>query len=155
VTALAALRQQLAEIIAPPVPGGETIATGIAPLDAVLEGGGIPCGRLTDLAGAPGSGTTALTRSIVAGALADKRWVAYIDATRTLAPGDWTALATAAVNRPPAGHDQGVVADVLLRSGAFGLVVLDGTPPLKRSVFVRLSRLARESQAALLVVRRQ
>jgi hypothetical protein len=155
-SALAALRQQLAEIIAPPVPGGETIATGIASLDAVLEGGGIPCGRLTDLAGAPGSGATTLTRGIVAGALADKRWVAYVDATRTLAPGDWTALSATGrlwIVRPPE-HDQGAwSADVLLRSGAFGLVVLDGTPPLKRSVFVRLNRLARESQAALLVVR--
>jgi hypothetical protein len=153
---LAALRQQLAGIIAPPIPGGETIATGIAALDALLEGGGVPCGRLTDLAGAPGSGTTTLTRSLVAGALADKRWVAYIDATRTLAPADWTALSATGrlwIVRPPA-HDRSVwCADVLLRSGAFGLVVLDGAPHIRRSVFVRLNGLARESQAAFLVVR--
>jgi hypothetical protein len=153
---LSALRQQLAAIVAPPVAPGETIATGIAALDAVLEGGGIPCGRLTDLAGAPGSGVTTLTRSVVAGAIADKRWVAYVDASRTLAPADWAPLSATGrlwIVRPPQ-HDQGAwCADVLLRSGAFGLVVLDGTPVLKRSVFVRLNRLARESQAALLVVR--
>lgn len=153
---LSALRQQLAAIVAPPVAPGETIATGIAALDAVLDGGGIPCGRLTDLTGAPGSGVTTLTRSVVSGALADKRLVAYIDASRTLAPADWASLAATGrlwIVRPPQ-HDQGAwCTDVLLRSGAFGLVVLDGTPSLKRSVFVRLNRLARESQAALVVVR--
>jgi hypothetical protein len=43
-------------------------------------------------------------------------------------------------------------ADILLRSGAFALVVLDGGPPLKRSVGVRLTRLAREAGAAFVVV---
>lgn len=154
--ALTALRQQLAEIIAPSISGGETIATGIAALDAILEGGGIPCGRLTDLAGAPGSGATTLTHGIVTGAIADKRWVAYIDASRTLAPADWTALSATGrlwIVRPPE-HDKGAwCADVLLRSGAFGLVVLDGAPHIRRGVFVRLNGLARESQAAFLVVR--
>ena len=153
---LAALRRQLAEIIAPPVAAGETIATGIAALDAVLEGGGIPCGRLTDLSGAPGSGTTTLTRSIVSGALADKRWVAYIDASRTLAPADWTDLSASGqlwIVRPPERDRGPWCADVLLRSGAFGLVVLDGGPHIRRGVFVRLNGLARESQAAFLVVR--
>ncbi len=155
-SSLAALRRQLAEIIAPPVGSGETITTGIATLDAVLEGGGIPCGRLTDLAGAPGSGTTTLTRSIVSGALADKRWVAYIDATRTLAPADWTDLSASGrlwIVRPPERDRGPWCADVLLRSGAFGLVVLDGGPHIRRGVFVRLNGLARESQAAFLVVR--
>jgi hypothetical protein len=43
-------------------------------------------------------------------------------------------------------------ADVLLRSGAFALVVLDGAPMLARGVAVRLTRLAREADAAFLVL---
>jgi RecA/RadA recombinase len=101
-------------------------------------------------------------------------WVAYVDATRTLAPRDWAeaeARAVAAAARSPLDRGGGggeggrlwVVrphdparaawcADVLLRSGAFGLVVLDGAPPLSRAIAVRLTRLARESDAALVAV---
>ena len=43
-------------------------------------------------------------------------------------------------------------ADLLLRSGAFALVVLDGAPVLPRTVAVRLTQLARESDAALLLL---
>jgi hypothetical protein len=43
-------------------------------------------------------------------------------------------------------------ADVLLRSGAFALVVLDGAPALTRSNAVRLTRLARDADCALLVL---
>lgn len=153
---LAALKRQIAEIVAPTVIQGETIATGIAALDSILEGGGVPCGRLTDLSGAPGSGTTTLTRSIVQSALIDKRWVAYIDAGRTLAPADWVELSATGrlwIVRPPDSDRGPWCADVLLRSGAFGLVVLDGGPHVRRSVFIRLNGLARESQAAFLVVR--
>ncbi len=89
---LAALRQQLAVFLAPPRAGGAAIPTGIAALDRALSDGGVPYGRLTEIIGARGSGKTTLVRQIVAGAIAARRWVAYVDATRTLAPRDWTAL---------------------------------------------------------------
>ena len=43
-------------------------------------------------------------------------------------------------------------ADLLLRTGAFALVVLDGAPVLGRSIAVRLSQLARDADAALLLL---
>lgn len=43
-------------------------------------------------------------------------------------------------------------ADLLLRTGAFALVVLDGAPVLPRVVGVRLAQLARDSDAALLLL---
>ncbi len=43
-------------------------------------------------------------------------------------------------------------ADLLLRTGAFALVVLDGAPVLLRSIAVRLSQLARDADAALLLL---
>jgi len=167
---LATLRQQIAEVLAADAPATPALPTGLAALDAAL-GGGLPRGRLSELLGAPGSGVTALARHVVTRALAEGTWVAVIDATRTLAPRDWrlaevhaARLADAArgagatgagglwVVRPPAPARGAWCADVLLRSGAFGLVVLDGAPPLTRPIALRLVQLARESDAALLVV---
>jgi protein ImuA len=168
---LALLRQQLAEVVEATRPGTPGLATGIAALDAALPNGGLPRGRLTEMVGAPGSGKTTLVHRIVARAVADGWWVAYVDATRTLAPRDWADIgrerreacgASGGVRR---AADEGLwivrpdepargawCADVLLRSGAFALVVLDGAPVLARSVAVRLTRLAREADAAFLVL---
>ena len=167
-TALSLLKQQLADVLDVERPTSPGLPTGIARLDEGLAGGGIPRGRLTEVSGGVGSGKTTLVRRLVERAAAAGVRVAYIDATRTLAPRDWAeaesrALASAAsgagvdgarlwVVRP---HDPGRAAwcaDVLLRSGAFGLVVLDGAPPLSRAIAVRLTRLARESDAALVAV---
>jgi hypothetical protein len=133
----------------------DAVATGIAAIDAVLPGGGVPCGRLTEIAGGDGSGATSLARSLVASAISDKRWVAYIDAGRTLAPADWAPLAGSGrlwIVRPPTGEHGAWCADLLLRSNAFGLVVLDDATRLSRSIAVRLIRLAQESNAAFVIV---
>jgi hypothetical protein len=81
--------------------------------------------------------------------------VAIVDAQRTLAPQDWASLGTHEdvwFVRPRDPARAAWSADVLLRSGAFALVVLDGAPPLTRAVAVRLTRLARDAAAALVVV---
>ena len=157
-TALATLRAQLATVVASTPAVERTLGTGIPALDAALPGGGIPCGRLTEIAGSSGSGATSLAHTIVARAIADKQPVAYIDATRTLAPADWAPLATTGllwVVRPPTDGQGAWCADILLRSGAFRLVVLDDTTSMPRSIVIRLSRLAQDTQAALLVVHHQ
>jgi hypothetical protein len=131
------------------------VPTGIATLDEALSDGGVPCGRLTEIFGARGSGRTTLARQIVASALDTGRWVAYVDGSRTLAPRDWAVLGGTRrlwIIRPPNAERSAWCADVLLRSGAFGLVVLDGGPPLTRQVAVRLTHLARDHDAALLLV---
>ncbi|HEY7728076.1 MAG TPA: ATPase domain-containing protein [Candidatus Eisenbacteria bacterium] len=152
---LAALRQQLSQLVPPARIEGGVIPTGIAALDRELSGGGLPSGRLTEISGARGSGKTSLVRQLVAGALAARRWVAYVDGTRTLAPGDWAPFGDRGrlwVVRPREADRGAWCADVLLRSGAFGMVVLDEGRPLSREVAVRLTRLARERDAALVVV---
>ena len=152
---LAALRQQLAQVIEGTKPGTPGLATGIAALDGVLPGGGLPRGRLTELLGAPGCGKTSLVRRMVERAVCDGAWVAYVDATRTLAPREWASLGAHEglwMVRPRNAERGAWCADVLLRSGAFALVVLDGAPRLSREVAVRLTLLARESDAALLVL---
>ena len=152
---VAALRQRLSAIVVPPRVGTGGVLTGIAALDRALSDGGIPCGRLTEIVGARGSGATTLVRQIVASALAAGRWVAYVDGARMLAPRDWAVLGGTRrlwIVRPPNVERSAWCADVLLRSGAFGLVVVDRGPPLARPVAVRLSHLARDRNAALVVV---
>lgn len=151
---LPALRAQLATLLPTPDKANGHLSTGLPALDAALADGGIPCGRLTEILGPQGGGKTTLVRHLVARALADQRWVAYIDARHTLAPADWAPLAPDRlwVVRPPPPHATWS-ADLLLRSGAFGLVILDDEAPLPQAVAVRLTRLARTSQAALIRLR--
>ncbi|MBC7791585.1 MAG: hypothetical protein H7Z74_16690, partial [Anaerolineae bacterium] len=178
--ALATLKKNLADLV-PVSPTGSDItglASGIDALDSALPSRGIPMGRLTELLGARGSGKTTFLRHLVQVTLGKGLWVAYVDASRSLAPRDWAGLdeeasairnPQSAIHQPPSAirglqSDLGLwiirptspskgtwAADVLLRSGAFALVVLDGTPPLSRSVAVRLTRLARSAGAALVV----
>jgi hypothetical protein len=146
---------ELVRLLPPPAPPASAIPTGIAALDAALPGGGLPRGRLTELAGPAGSGKTTIARAIVETTVADRGWVAYIDAQRTLDPRDWAHLGDAEgvwMIRPHDATRAAWCADVLLRSGAFALVVLDGAPALTRSNAVRLTRLARDADCALLVL---
>src|SRR5919205_4374061 len=133
-----------------------SLPTGIPELDALLIGRGVPRGRLTEVVGARGSGKTSLLRQLVGTTAARGLWVAYIDAARTLAPREWAHVGGEEPSiwmvRPNTPGKGAWCADILLRSGAFALVVLDSGPPLKRSVSVRLTRLAREAGAAFVVV---
>ena len=169
---LALLRQQLATVLAPERPAAPGLPTGIPGLDARLIAGGLPRGRLSELVGTAGSGVTTILRRLVARAIAEGASVAVVDASRTLDPRDWTAEPVARAARGAGGvqawgaidHAAQLVivrpasavrgawcADVLLRSGAFALVVLDGAPAISRAVSVRLMGLARDRNAALLV----
>jgi hypothetical protein len=146
---------ELTRLLPPPAPLPPAIPTGIGALDAALQGGGLPRGRLTELLGPTGSGKTTLARAIVESTVAGHGWVAYIDAQRTLDPCDWTHLGDAEgvwMIRPHDASRATWCADVLLRSGAFALVVLDGAPLLSRSNAVRLTRLARDGNAALMIL---
>ena len=83
-------------------------------------------------------------------------WVAWIDARRTLAPAPFTALGDRLVMvRPRDGRRSAWCADLLLRSGVFALVVIDGAPPLSRVHGVRLAQLARERDAACVVLQHE
>ena len=143
----------LRALLPPPLPVAPGLPTGLDALDAALASEGLPRGRLTEVVGATGKLT--LLRQVVDAAVARGEWVAYIDASRTLAPRDWAHLAHVegvSIVRPPSPATAAWCADVLLRSAAFALVVLDSAPPISRAVAVRLTGLARESNAAFVVV---
>lgn len=150
--AAAATLESLRALLPAPLPIAPGLSTGLDALDAALASGGLPRGRLTEVVGATGKLT--LLRQVVDAAVARGEWVAYIDASRTLAPRDWADFEADSlwIVRPPRGAQAAWCADVLLRSAAFSLVVLDSAPPISRAIAVRLTGLARESNAAFVVV---
>lgn len=151
-SALEALRAQLADVVAAPRPAGPAWGTGVEGIDEAL-GGGMPRGRITEVVGSMGAGKTTLLRETAARVLATGGWVAWIDARRTLAPHPLAGLGNRLVVVRPHDPRRGAwCADLLLRSGVFALVVLDGAPPVTRVQGVRLAGLARERDAALVVV---
>lgn len=160
------LRQQLAAVVAGTPSSTPGLPTGLAALDAVLPGGGLPLGRITELLAPQGFGKTTATRSLVAATIRAGHCVAWIDATRTLDPRDFLGASTGLPERDLPALDLDALwvvrprdparapwcADLLLRTGAFALVVLDGAPVLPRVIGVRLAQLAREADAALLLL---
>ena len=152
-TGLDALKAEVAMVVAGGRGAGPAWPTGVAELDAAL-GGGVPRGRVTEVVGPLGAGKTSLVRQLVARVLAEGGWVAWVDATRTLAPQDLAGLGERLIMVRPHDHTRGAwCADLLLRGGVFALVVLDGAPVLSRTLGVRLSQLARERDAAFVVLR--
>lgn len=150
---LAALRLRIASVVAGTPSQAPGLPTGLTRLDDVLVGGGIPRGRISEWMAPAGAGKTTLARQLAAQTLRAGHGVAWIDAQRTLDPTSLASdLAAAWVVRPPDPSRGAWCADLLLRSGGFALVILDGGPVLPRPIAVRLAQLARDADAALLLL---
>ena len=129
---------------------------GVRPIDQLIPEG-VPRRALSLWTGEATSGRTAALRLLVRAACRDAL-VAVVDVTRTLDPAAWCgpdgrSPAGLWVARPPSDEhtlEGAWVAESLLRTGAFGLVVLDGPAPDSAEAH-RLRALAREHDAALLV----
>jgi hypothetical protein len=115
---------------------------GIAPVDALLPGGGLPCGVPIELMG-QGAGSAVTSLALRACCVAqqrapgvDREWCAFVDPTRSLfAPGVARAgvdLERLVVVRPPAGAIELATLE-LLRARAFGVVVVDLQRGLEQS----------------------
>lgn len=154
---LQVLREQLAAVVAGTPSANPGLPTGVRGLDLALPGGGLPRGRITELLAPAGLGKTTLARAIASSTLQAGHAVAWVDATRTLDPRDWVQVDATGrdalwVVRPADAAKAAWCADLILRTGAFALVVLDGAPVLPRNIAVRLSQLARDADAALLLL---
>ena len=126
---------------------------GIAALDQRLPEG-LPRGQITSLDAPLGSGGTALLLVLAEHTLRSGDGVALVDAARTMAPQAAAHLAELGqfwVIRPRGTESAWWCADVLLRTGAFGLVVVDQSPAPPRRIAIRLQRLARDKDAVLVV----
>ncbi len=141
--------------------GLSALSTGIFDLDQALPGGGIPRGKLTEVSGPPASGKTALVLRFVSHALSLGEPTTYLDVMRSL---DLQSCERAGVSlqrllvvRPPSLQAAFQSAEELLRSGGFGLVVLDLAGMIRKraislpSLF-RLSRISKEVDATVLLL---
>jgi recombination protein RecA len=110
------------------------ISTGSLALDHALGVGGIPRGRVTELFGPEASGKTTLALQIVAEAQKQEGIAAFVDAEHAL---DVTYARKLGVNcdellvsQPDTGEQALEIAEVLVRSGAMDVVVVDSVAAL-------------------------
>jgi len=116
---------------APPV---AAISTGNIALDLAIGVGGVPRGRLTEIYGPDGAGKTTLALSVIAQAQRAGGTACFIDTEHAL---DLAWAATVGVDlerlvlcRPEHGEQALQVADVLVRSGALDVLVIDSIAAL-------------------------
>ncbi|MGV9267201.1 recombinase RecA [Kitasatospora sp. NPDC003701] len=112
----------------------EVIPTGSTALDVALGVGGIPRGRVVEIYGPESSGKTTLTLHLAANAQRAGGTVAFVDAEHALDPEyakklgvDTDALL---VSQPDTGEQALEITDMLIRSGAVDLVIIDSVAAL-------------------------
>ena len=112
----------------------ESIPTGALALDAALGIGGVPRGRIMEIYGPESSGKTTLSLEILAEAQAMGGVVAFIDAEHALDPGYAARLGVdideVLISQPDTGEDALEICDMLVRSGAIDVIVIDSVAAL-------------------------
>ncbi len=115
----------------PPI---EVIPTGSVALDVALGIGGLPRGRIVEVYGPESSGKTTVALHAVASAQRNGGIAAFIDAEHALDPEyakklgvDTDALL---VSQPDTGEQALEIADMLVRSGAIDIIVIDSVAAL-------------------------
>ena len=113
------------------VPG---ISTGSLSLDLALGGKGVPCGRVSEIFGPEASGKTTLALTVVANAQKSGGVAAYIDAEHAVDPVYARRLGVDADNlllsQPDTGEQALEIAELLVRSNAVDVVVVDSVAAL-------------------------
>src|SRR6058998_418953 len=112
----------------------EVIPTGSIALDVALGLGGLPRGRIVEIYGPESSGKTTVALHAVANAQASGGIAAFIDAEHALDPEyarsigvDTDALL---ISQPDTGEQALEIADMLIRSGALDVIVIDSVAAL-------------------------
>jgi recombination protein RecA len=112
----------------------EAIPTGSIALDIALGVGGIPRGRVTEIYGHESGGKTTLALHIVAEAQRMGGTAAYIDAEHALDPLYAARLGVNVnellISQPDTGEQALEIADMLVRSGALDIIVVDSVAAL-------------------------
>ena len=114
--------------------GVDAISTGAINLDAAIGVGGIPRGRVTEVFGPESSGKTTLALSVVANAQRTGGAAAYIDAEHALdveyAKTLGVDIDNLLVSQPDTGEQGLEITEILVRSGAVDIVVIDSVAAL-------------------------
>jgi recombination protein RecA len=118
-----------------PMGGGMSVTpTGSIALDIALGVGGIPRGRIVEVFGPEGSGKTTVCLHIIAEAQRTGGIAAFVDAEHALDPTYAQRLGVnideLLVSQPDSGEQALEIADMLVRSGALDLVVIDSVAAL-------------------------
>jgi recombination protein RecA len=112
----------------------EAISTGSLSLDVALGVGGLPRGRVVEVYGPESSGKTTLTLQVIAEAQKVGGTCAFVDAEHALDPTYARKLGVNVddllVSQPDTGEQALEIADMLVRSGAIDVVVIDSVAAL-------------------------
>ena len=112
----------------------ETVSTGSLGLDIALGVGGVPRGRVLEIYGPEASGKTTLTLQIIAEVQKGGGTAAFVDAEHALDPSYAEKLgvntAELLVSQPDTGEQALEITDMLVRSGAVDIVVIDSVAAL-------------------------
>jgi recombination protein RecA len=111
-----------------------SISTGALSLDIALGIGGVPRGRVVEIYGPESSGKTTLALHVVAEAQRNGGIAAFIDAEHALDPIYAKALGVDVdellISQPDTGEQALEIADILIRSGALDVVIVDSVAAL-------------------------
>jgi recombination protein RecA len=112
----------------------DTVSTGSLGLDVALGIGGLPRGRVVEIYGPESSGKTTLTLQVIANAQRNGGTAAFVDAEHALDPSYAEKLGVNVddllVSQPDTGEQALEIADMLVRSGAVDVVVVDSVAAL-------------------------
>ncbi|MBU2869626.1 recombinase RecA [Colwellia sp. E2M01] len=112
----------------------ETISTGSLGLDIALGAGGLPLGRVVEIYGPESSGKTTLTLEVIAEAQRNGKVCAFIDAEHALDPIYAKKLGVnindLLISQPDTGEQALEICDMLTRSGAIDVIVVDSVAAL-------------------------
>lgn len=116
------------------VRGVDVIKTGAITLDIALGIGGVPRGRVVEIYGPESSGKSTLATHIVANAQKQGGLAAYIDAEHALDPGYASKIGVNVddlmLSQPDCGEDALNIAEMLARSNAVDVIVIDSVAAL-------------------------
>src|SRR5215472_11096196 len=114
--------------------GVAAISTGALALDLALGIGGLPRGRVIEIFGPEASGKSTLAMHVVAEAQRNGGVCAYIDAEHAMDPAYAAAIGVNVddlyISQPDTGEQGLEIADMLIRSGALDVIVIDSVAAL-------------------------
>ena len=114
--------------------GIETVPTGALALDLALGVGGLPRGRVVEVYGPESSGKSTLAMHVVAEAQRNGGICAYIDAEHAMDPVYAKAIGVdideLLISQPDTGEQALEITDMLVRSGALDVIVIDSVAAL-------------------------
>ena len=114
--------------------GIEAIPTGALSLDLALGIGGLPRGRIVEIFGPESSGKSTLAMHCVAEAQRNGGICAYVDAEHAMDPVYAKAIGVNVdallISQPDTGEQALEIADMLIRSGALDIIVIDSVAAL-------------------------